>query len=151
MRKTSENPPLPRYSTKCYSACVPRVFKTRTFARWSRKTSLPDSTLCTAVVEMAAGLIDADLGGNVYKKRVPMPGRGKRGGARTILGSNLKDRWFFIFGFKKNDRATVDVRELAALQKIAAALLALDTTVLDHSLAEGELMEICHEEKSLTK
>ena len=100
---------------------------------------------------MAAGLIDADLGGSVYNKRVPMAGRGKRGGARTILGSNLGDRWFFIFGFEKNDRATVDARKLAALQTIAATLLALDTTLLDHSLAEGELMEICHEEKPLTK
>ena len=121
------------------------------FARWCRKSSLPDSTLCAAVAEMTAGLIDADLGGGVYKKRVAMPGRGKRGGARTILGSNLGDRWFFIFGFEKNDRATVDARELAALQTIAATLLALDTTLLDHSLAEGELMEICHEEKPLTK
>lgn len=73
---------------------------------------------------MAAGLIDADLGGRVYKKRVAMPGRGKRGGARTLLGSDLGDRWFFIFGFEKNDRATVDARELAALQGIAATLLA---------------------------
>jgi hypothetical protein len=100
---------------------------------------------------MAAGLIDADLGGSVYKKRVAMPGRGKRGGARTILGSNPGDRWFFIFGFEKNDRATVDARELAALQRIAATLLALDMTLLDHSLAEGELMEICHEEKPFIK
>jgi hypothetical protein len=99
---------------------------------------------------MAAGLIDADLGGSVYKKRVAMPGRGKRGGARTILASNPGDRWFFIFGFEKNDRATVDARELAAL-RIAATLLALDTTLLEHSLAEGELMEICHEEKPFTK
>lgn len=67
------------------------------------------------------------------------------------MGSNLGDRWFFIFGFEKNDRATVDARELAALQKIVATLLALDTALLDHSLAEGELMEICHEEKPLTK
>jgi hypothetical protein len=35
-----------------------------------------------AIAEMAAGLIDADLGGSVYKKRVPLPGRGKSGGAR---------------------------------------------------------------------
>ena len=98
---------------------------------------------CVAVTEMAAGLIDADLGGSVYKKRVPTPGRGKRGGARTIIGSNFGDRWFFLFGFEKNDRATIDARELAALQKIAAALLALDTTALDHSVTEGELKEIC--------
>lgn len=100
---------------------------------------------------MAAGLIDADLAGNVYKKRVPMPGRGKRAGARNILGSNLGDRWFFIFGFEKNERATIDARELAALQKIAAALLGLDAPLLEGSLTEGELMEICHEEKPSTK
>ena len=96
---------------------------------------------------MAAGLIDAELGGHVYKKRVPMPGRGKRGGARTILGANLGNRWFFLFGFQKNERATIGERELAALQKIAAALLAFDTALLDRSVVEGELMEICHEKK----
>jgi hypothetical protein len=95
---------------------------------------------------MAAGLIDADLGGSAYKKRVPMPGRGKRGGARIILCSNLGDRWFFLFGFEKNDRATIDARELAALQKIAAVLLALDTAALDHSVIEGELKAMFNEE-----
>ena len=32
-----------------------------------RKTDLTDSMLCSAVAEMAAGLIDADLGGGVLK------------------------------------------------------------------------------------
>ncbi|MBV9531004.1 MAG: type II toxin-antitoxin system RelE/ParE family toxin [Bradyrhizobium sp.] len=45
---------------------------------------------------MALGLVDADVSGHVYKKRVPAAGRGKRGGARTIIGSNLGDRWFFV-------------------------------------------------------
>lgn len=100
---------------------------------------------------MAAGLIDAELGGHVYKKRVPMPGRGKRGGARTILGSNLGHRWFFLFGFEKNERATIEERELVALQKVAASLLTLDAPLLDRSVAEGELVEICHEEKPFAK
>jgi hypothetical protein len=126
---------------------VRRVFKTRTFARWCRKAGLPDATLCAAVTEMAAGLIDADLGGHVYKKRVPVPGRGKRGGARTLVGTNFGDRWFFLFGFEKNERATIDARELAALQKLAAALLAQATTALDRALVEGELTEICNEEE----
>ncbi len=112
---------------------------------------MPDASLCTAVNEMATGLIDADLGGRVFKKRVPMPGRGKRGGARTLVGSNLGDRWFFLFGFEKNDRATVDARELASLRKIAAVLLALDSTLLGRSVAEGELMEICREEESTAR
>jgi hypothetical protein len=48
--------------------------------------------LGTAVQEMVAGLIDADLGGHVYKKRVAMPGRGKSGGARVILGTRLEEK-----------------------------------------------------------
>ncbi|MFY9138571.1 MAG: type II toxin-antitoxin system RelE/ParE family toxin, partial [Zwartia sp.] len=33
---------------------------------------------------MTHGLIDADLGGGILKKRVGLSGRGKRGGARTL-------------------------------------------------------------------
>ena len=41
-----------------------RVFKTRHFSRWMRKTELTDAALCEAVREMSQGLIDADLGGD---------------------------------------------------------------------------------------
>ena len=97
---------------------------------------------------MARGLIDADLGGRTFKKRIPVPGRGKRGGARAIVGSNLLDRWFFLFGFEKKDRDTIDDRELGALQVIAAALLAMEPKLLEKAAAEGELEEICREEES---
>jgi hypothetical protein len=125
-----------------------RVFKTKTFGRWSRKAGISDQTLCAAVAEMMQGLIDADLGGRVFKKRVPVPGRGKRGGARTIVGSNLQDRWFFLYGFEKKDRETIDARELEALQTVAAALFAMDPKLLEKAVAESELEEICREEKS---
>ena len=107
---------------------------------------LSDAVLCAAIEEMVSGLIDADLGGHVYKKRVAVAGRGKRGGARTILGSNLGDRWFFLYGFEKNERADIDTRELAGLQLITRALLAMDEKVFGKALAEGEITEICHEE-----
>jgi len=128
-----------------------RVFKTRTFKRWSRKANIDDEVLCAAVQEMTQGLIDADLGGQVFKKRIPIAGRGKRGGARTIVGSNLQDRWFFLFGFEKKDRQTIDDRELGTLQVIAAALLAMEPKLLEKAVAEGELEEICREEKSPTQ
>jgi hypothetical protein len=38
-----------------------RVFKTRYFSRWMRKTELTDQALCTAIDEMTQGLFDADL------------------------------------------------------------------------------------------
>ena len=43
---------------------------TRQFMRWMGTAELTESALCVAVAEMANGLIDADLGGGVFKQRV---------------------------------------------------------------------------------
>ncbi len=125
-----------------------RVFKTRHFCRWMRKTELTDGALCSAVAEMAEGLIDADLGGGVLKKRVGLAGRGKRGGARTLVATNKGNRWFFVYGFEKNDRANIADDELEALQEIAAQLLARTGQQLDVAVVNGSLQEICHDRKN---
>ncbi len=122
-----------------------RVFKTRHFARWTRKTGLSDCALCTAVLEMIQGLVDADLGGGVLKKRVGLAGRGKRGGARTLVATNKGDRWFFVFGFEKNDRANINDQELEALQDLAQDLLARTEAQLDLAVQARALEEICHD------
>ena len=83
-----------------------RVFKTRYFGRWLRKSGLTDQALCQAVAEMVAGLIDADLGGGLAKKRVGLPGRGKRGGARTLVATNQGSRWFSCSGPGRTSVAT---------------------------------------------
>lgn len=121
-----------------------RVFKTRHFSRWMRKTELTDSVLCAAVVEMVQGLIDADLGGGVVKKRVALAGRGKSGGARTLVATNKGTRWFFVFGFEKNDRANIAPNELEALQNLAQELLARTGSQLALALNDQTLEEICH-------
>jgi hypothetical protein len=124
-----------------------RVFKTRHFARWMRKTELSDDALCAAVVEMAQGLIDADLGGGVVKKRVGLSGRGKRGGARTLVATNKGNRWFFVYGFEKNDRANISDDALEALKDIAEQLLARTGKQLDEAMNDGSSTEICHDDK----
>lgn len=121
-----------------------RVFKTKFFARWLRKTDLTDQALCTAVSEMERGLVDADLGGSIVKKRVALPGQGKSGGARTLVATNKGSRWFFVFGFEKNERANVSPKELEALQSVAADLLKLIGAQLDAHVASAALQEICH-------
>ena len=122
-----------------------RVFKTRYFARWMRKTDLADSALCAAAIEMVDGLIDADLGGGVVKKRIALSGRGKRGGARTLVATNKGNRWFFVFGFEKNDRANISDDELEGLQDLAALLLGRTSRQLDEAVEDGSLQEICHD------
>ncbi len=81
-----------------------RVFKTRQFANWMRKSELTDQALCQAVSEMVSGLVDADLGGDVLKKRVALPGRGKRGGARTLVATRRASRWFLCSGLRRTKR-----------------------------------------------
>jgi hypothetical protein len=122
-----------------------RVFKTRQFVKWMRKTDLTDDALCLAVSEMVGGLVDADLGGDVLKKRVALPGRGKRGGARTLVATRRASRWFFVFGFEKNEKANVTSTELEALQWLAKQLLDLSRTQLEVAVQDGSLQEICHE------
>lgn len=124
---------------------MPRVFKTRQFSRWMRQTELTDAALCMSVREMMAGLVDADLGGHVLKKRVAVPGRGKRGGARTLVATRRGSRWFFVFGFEKNEKANVSRAELEALQWLARELLDLTAVQLELSIQDGALQEICHE------
>lgn len=121
-----------------------RVLKTQSFNRWMRKTELTDALLCAAVNEMERGLVDAHLGGCVVKKRVAMSGRGKSSGARTLLATNLKNRWFFVFGFEKNVRANISENELEALQAIASDLLALELIQIDAAVNRGTLLEICY-------
>ena len=97
---------------------------------------------------MEQGLVDANLGGGVVKKRLALPGRGKRGGARTLVATNKGDRWFFLFGFEKNERANITAEELEGLREITRQLLGMTSEQLDEAVRDGSLQEICHDQKS---
>lgn len=121
-----------------------RTFRTRTFTRWMRKAVLSDDALCNAVTEMARGLIDADLGGHLVKKRVALSGQGKRGGARTLVATKMGRHWFFVYGFNKNERSNIDQSELKVFQELAKDLLGFTDQQLLSAQAAGQIVEICH-------
>jgi len=127
---------------------IKRVFKTRYFSRWFRNVGLSDAALCQAVKEMEQGLIEANLGGGVVKKRLALPGRGKRGGARTLVSTNKDNRWFFLFGFRKNERANITFEELEGLREISRQLLAMASEQLGEAVRDGSLQEICYDQES---
>ena len=97
-----------------------RVLKRKDFARWQASEKLSDAALCKAVQEMESGLIDADLGGFLYKKRVARPGGGKSGGYRTLLSARIGSRYVFLHGFPKSDKANITQDEKKA--RLAQAL-----------------------------
>ena len=122
-----------------------RILKTRTFNRWLRKTLLTDTALLKAIDEMEQGLVDADLGGNVYKKRVALPGRGKSGSTRTLIATNRQNRWFFMFGFEKNDKENITQAELAYLQEVAQIFLGYSSDELQLAIDKGEFLEVYYD------
>jgi hypothetical protein len=121
------------------------IYKTKHFTRWARKAGLKDSFLKTAVLEIQSGLLEADLGGGIVKKRIALPGRGKSGSTRTLLATNLKDRWFFVFGFEKNERENILENELATLKMLAKDLLGMSVTQIKVAIEEGFLVEVENE------
>lgn len=123
-----------------------RVLKTRTFARWARRERLSDAALQAAVGEMRCGLVDADLGGGLIKQRVARRGKGKRGGFRTLLAADCRERWIFIYGFAKTERDNVDDAELRALRRLARTYLAMSEATILRLLDAGELLEVSNGE-----
>ena len=119
-----------------------QVFVTKTFARWMRKSQVTDLDILGATEEMVQGLIDANLGGYLVKKRVALQGRSKSAGARTIVATKFEQRWIFLFGFEKNERSNIDANELKVLQELAASLLDLDQQAIASAVSAGQLFQL---------
>lgn len=122
-----------------------RVFKNKAFNKWAAKEGLSDKLLLSAIDEIAQGLVEADLGGHVFKKRVAVGGRGKSGGFRTLLAYRAEDKAFFVYGFAKSARSNISAKELAALKGLAAELLGYSTAQLNKVVKNGALVEVVND------
>jgi hypothetical protein len=107
-----------------------------------RKSQVTQLDILGAAEEMVQGLIDANLGGHLVKKRVALRGRGKSAGARTIVATKFEQRWIFLFGFEKNERSNIDASELKVLQELAASLLDLDQQAIAVAVGAGQLFQL---------
>ncbi len=76
-----------------------RIYKLKAFAKWAKKERISDLSLKRAIKEIEEGLIDANLGGGVYKKRLPVKGRGKSAELELLLDLELTKMPFLYLGF----------------------------------------------------
>jgi len=125
-----------------------RIFKTRLFSRWAKDEGMTDEALREAVDEVAAGLVDANLSGHVYNKRIGLNGRGKRGGVRTLIAFRIEDKAFFLYGFAKNERENISSKELKALRLLAGQFLGYSDAALKKAVKAGELIEVTSDEQA---
>ena len=118
------------------------IFKTKAFSKWAEDEGLPDELLKLAVNEIEQGLVDAKLGGNLYKKRIATSSKGKSGGFRTLLAFKMDETAFFLYGFTKRQRANVSGKELKALKLLAREMFGLNDYQLKLAVDVGELIEV---------
>ena len=117
----------------------------REFRRWAIRVAVSRAELQDAAARLERGLIDANLGGNLYKQRIALPGRGRSGGARAIIATRFAGIVVFLYGFEKNERESVTEREIELYRGIARELLAMNENQTACALAEGVLWEVTDE------
>ncbi|AWK84748.1 hypothetical protein BST98_22120 (plasmid) [Photobacterium damselae] len=68
------------------------------------KARLNDEIIVRVANELNNGLHDGELqSGQLYKKRIPSPGQGKRESNRSVIAIRKGNRVFFIDGWRKKD------------------------------------------------
>ena len=119
-----------------------RIWKTKVFQSWQKKSDVTDDMLVAAVQDMQKGLIDAELGRNLVKKRIARKDSGKSAGYRTIVATKKKETWFFIYGFAKNEKDNITAQELGGLKDLATYLLGLCESEVTDSVNKKLLTEV---------
>lgn len=123
-----------------------RIFLSRWFLRFDRKTGIKDADLCKAIRLAELGLIHANLGGSVIKQRIPRPNKGKSGGIRSIVLFQAGNKAFFVYGFLKNERDNLRVDEVNGFKTLAEEMFVYDSDTLANALTRGFIVEVkCNE------
>jgi len=120
-----------------------RILKNRRFAKEAASSGLTDVNLKQAIAEVQKGLVDANLGGNLVKKRVAIGGRGKSAGLRTILVYKAsEENVFCVYLFAKSERANITQEELDALKKLGKEYLSMNAKQIELAIKENKLLEV---------
>ena len=121
-----------------------RVFKTKWFARFARREGIADSQLVRAVREIEKGLIDADYGGGLIKKRVARDGGGKSGGYRSLIAYRSEENCVFMFCFAKSDKGNLNINEVVQYKSASEIYLGFSDIGIAVALKKGELVEVTY-------
>ena len=125
-----------------------RVFKNKWFNHWASKEGISDAVLLDAAKKIATGMVEADLGGCLFKKRLPQAGAGKRGGYRVVVGYRKPntERIIFLYSFAKNEKTNISVKEEAALSLAAESFVSTADKQVQELLATGSIWEVQYHE-----
>jgi hypothetical protein len=115
---------------------------TKQFGKWASKQSIDFNELKNALHEVIHGNCEADLGGHLYKKRIPFLGQGKRSSGRAIICYQKERIAIFIHGFAKNETDNLTPKELTAFKAFAKILTGLSADQIETALQNGDFKEV---------
>ena len=119
-----------------------KYLKTKYFVRWAKREGISDKTLATCITEFEQGLFEASLGHYLFKKRVPLLGRGKRGGARTVFFYQKNEKMIFCFGFAKNVKDNLGNEDKTVLHKLSESFLKLSLKEVNKLIKNRKFFEV---------
>lgn len=118
-----------------------RAFKTARFAKDAKKAKIKDEELCQAIRQVMLGQAD-DLGGGIFKKRL------NDNLHRSIILAKGGQYWVYEYLFAKKDRDNIEEDELLAFRLLAKSYAGLKDHQLGQLIANGDFVEICHDDKT---
>ncbi|CAI2521111.1 type II toxin-antitoxin system RelE/ParE family toxin [Serratia proteamaculans] len=126
------------------------IFVTDDFDKFMRKNRIFDQKICVAAQEIMHDRHDGDLGGGVYKKRIPI-NQGKRGGARSVVAFKRGHHQYFVDGWLKNTVKQTGAKEISddeleTYRELAKDFLAMSPEIIQRAVDSGYLREVkCNE------
>jgi hypothetical protein len=118
-----------------------KILKSRWFNKWAKNARIKDISLCKAIDNISLSSV-VDLGGGLFKVRVPRSDSGKSGGFRSILIYKKDNLALFVLGFAKNEKDNINSSDLADLKKQAKHILNFSNKQIGDLIQNGTLLEV---------
>ena len=109
----------------------------------NKQAGLNKVGLRKAALEAAEGGHEANLGGNLYKKRIAsVVAKGKSGGSRAIITFRKGSNVFVMYGFAKKDRDNISDKGLKILKQRAKLWLDMPPEKIEIALKAELLIKL---------
>ncbi|MXP55096.1 type II toxin-antitoxin system RelE/ParE family toxin [Pantoea sp. Seng] len=121
------------------------IYVLKPFDRNTKADGIDDGKLSIAALEVIAGRYEANLGGGIYKKRIPLT-KGKSSGARAVIAFKIDKHLFFVNGYAKSAvKSTIremTETELLLYKQVAKELFNLTTEQARRAIRAGKMREV---------
>ncbi len=123
------------------------IYRSSVFDKRTKRLKISDNVLLKTAQEIDNGVYEADLGGGVYKKRIPLNNQGNSNGVRTIVFFKSGGHLFFFDGWAKSAVAGKGAKEieddaLATYKEIAEVFLHYSDGKITELINAGKLKEV---------